>query len=195
LSANWLRRPLRSICSSNLDNPFTAHPILKKCANVPTNSPRGGLESFELLYIEARHKRGVVIMIDARLQKELVIRTENRVGLIADISRLLGDMGINFSAVSVEAANSGAVLYLISNSQLYARDALRDAGFQVAEREVVILELPNRPGELCRVTAALARKDIDIEELYATATTGSAKALVVLTCSNNGKAVLMLRGR
>ncbi|HUT87171.1 MAG TPA: ACT domain-containing protein [Candidatus Heimdallarchaeota archaeon] len=134
-------------------------------------------------------------MIDARLQKELVIRTENRVGLIAEISRLLGEMGINFSAISVEAANSGAVLYLISNSQLYARDALRDAGFQVAEREVVMLELPNRPGELCRVTAALARKDIDIEELYATATTGSAKALVVLTCSNNGKAVLMLRGR
>jgi len=133
-------------------------------------------------------------MIDARLQKELVIRTENRVGLIADISRLLGDMGINFSAISVEAANSGAVLHLITNSQLYARDALRSAGFQVAEREVVILELPNRPGELFCITAALARKDIDIEELYATAPEGSAKALVVLTCSNNGKAVLMLRG-
>jgi hypothetical protein len=134
-------------------------------------------------------------VIDARLQKELLIETENRVGLIADISRLLGDMGINFNAISVEAANSGAVLHLISNSQLYARDALRDAGFQVAEREVVILELPNRPGELCRVTAALARKDIDIEELYASAPDDSAKALVVLTCSNNGKAVLMLRGR
>lgn len=133
-------------------------------------------------------------MIDAHLQKELVIQTENRVGLIAEISRLLADMGINFSAVSVEAANSGATLHLISNAQLYARDALRDAGFQVAEREVVVLELHNRPGELCCITAALARKDIDIEELYATATAGSAKALVVLTCSNNGKAVLMLRG-
>jgi len=134
-------------------------------------------------------------MIEARLQKELLIETENRVGLIADISRLLGDMGINFNAISVEAANSGAVLHLISNSQLYARDALRDAGFQVSEREVVILELPNRPGELCRVTAALARKEIDIEELYVTAPDASAKALVVLSCSHNGKAVLMLRGR
>jgi len=86
------------------------------------------------------------------------------------------------------------VLHLISNSQLYARDALRDAGFQVAEREVVILELPNRPGELCRVTAALARKEIDIEELYATAPEGGSRALVVLSCSHNGKAVLMLRG-
>ena len=133
-------------------------------------------------------------MIDAHLQTERVIQTENRVGLLAEISRLLADMGINFSAVSVEAANSGAVLHLISNSQLYARDALRDAGFQVGEREVVVLELHNRPGELCCITAALARKDIDIEELYATATAGSAKALVVLTCSNNGKAVLMLRG-
>ena len=56
----------------------------------------------------------------------------------------------------------------------------------MSEREVVVLELPNRPGELCRVTAALARKEIDIEELYTTVPDASAKALVVLSCSHNG---------
>lgn len=133
-------------------------------------------------------------MRDIHMQKELVIRTEDRVGLLAEISDLLSDMGINILALSVQVEGTSAVFHLITNAQLYALDALRDAGYQVEEREVVVFEIPNRPGELCRVTAALARKEIDIGELYATATEGSSKALVVLTCSHNSKAVLMLRG-
>ena len=131
---------------------------------------------------------------NAYLQKELVIETEDRVGLLAEISRLLSGMGINIITLVLQVKNSSAVFHLITNSQLYARDALRDGGFQVEQREVVVLELPNRPGELCRITAALARKQIEIFELYTTVAQGSPEEMVVLTCSHNSKAVLMLRG-
>ncbi len=131
---------------------------------------------------------------NAYLQKQLVIETEDRMGLLAEISRLLSDMGINILVLVLQVKNSSATFHLITNSQLYARDALRDAGFQVEEREVVVLELPNRPGELCQITAALARKEIEIFELYTTVAEGSSQEMVVLTCSNNSKTVLMLRG-
>ncbi len=131
---------------------------------------------------------------NAYLQKQLVIETEDRVGLLAEISRLLSDMGINILVLVLQVENSSATFHLITNSQLYARDSLRDAGFQVEEREVVVLELPNRPGELCQITAALARKEIEIMELYTTVAEGSSQEMVVLTCSHNSKAVLMLRG-
>jgi len=129
------------------------------------------------------------------MRQELVIRMENRIGLLAEIARLLSEMGMNLLAVTVRQGEDGAALHLLVDAHLVARDALRKAEYPVEERDVIVLELPNRPGFLCRVTEALARKAIDIQDLYATVPEGAPKALVVFTCSNNSKAVQMLRER
>ncbi len=133
-------------------------------------------------------------MRGARLQRELVIRTDNRVGLLGEITRLLSDMGISIVSISVRAENGTATFHLLTAVHLAARDALRRAGFLVEEREVIVLDLPHHPGFLCRVAEALARKDLDLQELYATVSDGSTKSLVVFTTSHNNKAVQMLRG-
>ncbi|MCI2425621.1 hypothetical protein LM599_06510 [Candidatus Acetothermia bacterium] len=129
----------------------------------------------------------------ARLHQELVIRTENRIGLVGEITRVLSDMGLSLTGISFHVEENVAIIHLLSDAQLYARDALRNAGFSVDVREVILIDLPDHPGFLCRVAEALARKDIDIEELYATAPQESAKSLVVCHTSNNGKAVQILR--
>jgi hypothetical protein len=133
-------------------------------------------------------------MRGARLQRELVIRTDNRVGLLGEITRLLSDMGISIVSISVRAENGTVTFHLLTAVHLAARDALRRAGFLVEEREVIVLDLPHHPGFLCRVAEALARKDLDLQELYATVSDGSTKSLVVFTTSHNSKAVQMLRG-
>jgi hypothetical protein len=119
---------------------------------------------------------------------------DNKVGLLGEITRLLSDMGISIVSISVRAENGEATLYLLTNAQLYARDALRRAGLLVEEREVIVLDLPHHPGFLCRVAEALARKDLDLQELHATVSEESTKSLVVFTTSHNNKAVQMLRG-
>jgi len=134
-------------------------------------------------------------MPSARLERELVIHTENRIELIGEVSRLFYDMGVNILAVNLRATGEEATLRLITSAQTYARDALRRAGFFVDEREVVVLELPERVGFLCKVAEALAREGIRIDDLYATVSTGIRTAAVVFTCSHNSKAVLMLQGR
>ena len=133
-------------------------------------------------------------MLEVRLQREIVIRTANQVGLLAQVTRLLYDMGIHVLAGTVQAENSEASIHLITDAQTCARDALRDAGFGVEEREVVVITLPRHPGFLCRALEALARKEIDIEHLYTTVADGSSKAIVVFTCSSNGKATMLLTG-
>ena len=134
-------------------------------------------------------------MPTASCVKEIVIRTENRVGLLKEISQLLSDMGINIQAVHVEATPEEAEVHLLTDAQLYAREALVGAELPVEEREVVSVELPKRPGFLRKITDALARHGLNIHYLYATAAEGCGKSLVILSCSNNGKAVLTLRGR
>jgi hypothetical protein len=132
---------------------------------------------------------------EARLIQEIVIEDIDRIGVVADISRLLGDMGINLSAVSAAVEGDSVRLRLITSSQSYARDALRDAGYTVRERDVIAIELPHHPGFLCRITEALARRELTITELYATVPEDGDLGLVVFSCSNNLHALQLLRGK
>jgi hypothetical protein len=132
---------------------------------------------------------------EARLVQEIVIEDIDRIGVVADISRLLADMGINLSAVSAMVDGESVRIHLITNSQSYARDALRDAGYHVRERDVLVMELPHHPGFLCRITEALARRELTITELYLTVPEEGDLGLVVFSCSNNLHALQLLRGR
>ncbi|MCD6541296.1 ACT domain-containing protein [Candidatus Bipolaricaulota bacterium] len=133
--------------------------------------------------------RGAVLM------RELVIRTPNRVGLLADIATLLAEKGINILALYVSAREEEAEIHLLTEAQLYARKALEEAEYPVEQEEVVLLELPHRPGFLRRVTETLRRNGLDIRYLYATAPEWSGKCLVVFSCDNNGRALELLRER
>jgi len=134
-------------------------------------------------------------VLDAQLRREIVVKTENRTGLLAEISRLLGDMGINLLSIALDVAGGTAVIRLLATSQSYAREALKDAGFSVEERDVVVIELPHHPGFLGRVSEALARKEISLVDLHATVSEEGGTGVVVFSCSDNGRAVQMLRGR
>ena len=134
-------------------------------------------------------------MLDAQLRREIIVKTENRTGLLAEISRLLGDMGINLLSIALDVTDETVVIRLLATSQSYAREALKDAGFSVEERDVVVVELPHHPGFLCRVSEALARKEISLVDLHATVSEEGSTGVVVFSCSDNGRAVQMLRGR
>jgi hypothetical protein len=135
-----------------------------------------------------------VDMIDARLQQEIVLRSEDRVGVLAEITRILSDMGINLLSVRLQSDEGETVIHLLTSSQSYAVQALRESGFEIAERDVVLLALPHHPGFLRRTSEALARKDISISDLHFSVPEEGKVGVVVLTCSNNAHAVQILRG-
>lgn len=132
-------------------------------------------------------------MREATMGRELVLFTANRVGVLANIARALAEQGINILAVAVMVHGDHAELHLVPDAPTYALDALRKAEFEVEEREVVVVELPHRAGFLRRITEVLARQGLDIRYLYASASDASQSAVVVFSCTNNGKAVLLLR--
>jgi len=131
----------------------------------------------------------------ALLIRELVVRVPNRVGLLADIANLLAEKGINIIAVHCSTGGEQAEIHLVTDAQIYAREALEGAEYPVEQEEVILLELPHRPGFLRRVTETLRRHGVDIRYLYATAPAWSEKSLVVLSCDNNGRALDLLRER
>ena len=134
-------------------------------------------------------------MREATVGRELVVVTENRVGVLASIARLLSEQGINILALAVMVHDDTAELHLVPDSPSYALDALRRADYEVREHDVVLVELPHRAGFLRRITEVLARQGLDIRYLYASAFESGHSTLVVFTCTNNSKAVQLLRER
>lgn len=146
-----------------------------------------------ICYGQVNNKR--LIMIVANLQQEIVLRTEDRVGVLAEITRVLSEMGINLVSIRLRSTEEEAIVHLLTTSQSYAYEALQDAGFELSVRDVVMLELPHHPGFVRRATEALARKDISIDDLHASVPDEGKVGVVVMTCSNNAHAIQILRGR
>lgn len=131
---------------------------------------------------------------NAQLGKEIVVTVMNRVGVLADMARILAEHGINVEAVAGYSTESEAKIMLVSNDNLRAMDALIKAGYKAAkENSVVILELENKPGSLKLVTQKLASEGIDLKYIYGTACASSCPAKLILSTNNDEKTLLAFK--
>ena len=133
-------------------------------------------------------------MVDVRLQTEIVVEAEDRVGIVAEVTRLLADMGINLLSIMVRTDAERAFVHLVTTSQTHTLEALRKACFEVSERDVILVELPHHPGFLSKVSEALARKGLTVDELYATVPENGSIGVVVFRTPDIRQAVQLLRG-
>jgi hypothetical protein len=64
-------------------------------------------------------------------------------------------------------------------------------GVVTEERDVVEVEVPDKPGELQKIAKKIAEAGIDIEYMYATASSGKAETCIFMT-SDNSKAMKVI---
>ena len=97
--------------------------------------------------------------------KEIVIITQNRAGLVADISDALAAKGINIETLDAEDAHDMAVVALTVDRYDDALGALRDAGFDAVTEDALVIRLPDEPGALAKVARRFKDADIDLRSL------------------------------
>jgi hypothetical protein len=129
-------------------------------------------------------------MIKARMAKEAIVRMNNRVGVLAQVTKSLADMGLNIEAVIATVEGAEAVIRIVTSDHQRTVDALRDQRLEVQEARVVVAEVEHRPGLLREITEKLARQHIDLSYLYSTAL--GDKCLVVFSTTNDDWAVRVL---
>ncbi len=131
---------------------------------------------------------------NADMGKEVVVLAENKIGLLNKISKLVADHGINIDGVAGYAADNQAKIMMVTSDATRAVEAISAAGFKsVKESEVIILELENKPGALKIVTEKLAAQNIDIRYLYGTACCGRCADRLILSTSDNQKALVAFK--
>lgn len=131
-------------------------------------------------------------MLTARPAKEIVIRMTNEIGALGRMTKLISDKGINLLAASAWVEGADAVIRLVTDDAVRALDALKAAKYAAREADVLVVELPHKPGMLRHITDRLAEGGIDIHHLYATASAAHQEGMVVLASANNDRALLLL---
>ncbi len=128
----------------------------------------------------------------ASLAKEIVVNVANKIGVLADMSKILADHGINIEGVAGYATEANtAQIMLVTEDDTRAMEALKKAGYANAkENEVVVLGLENKLGALKNITAKLAEAGVDIKYIYGTACAGSCPAKIIMATVDNEKAVV-----
>ena len=130
---------------------------------------------------------------NVNLGEEIVIATKNKVGLMADISTMLANKGVNIEAALGYESGKTARLMLVTNSNLTIVGELKRKKYKsVKETEVVIVEIENKPGALKVVTTELRKKRIDIKYLYVTPPCGGCSSKMILQTSDNETAMALL---
>lgn len=130
----------------------------------------------------------------AKICKEIVVTVVNKIGVLADMSQIVADRGVNIAAVAGYALDNKAIIMMATDDNQRAIDALKKAGYRsIREREAVMVELENKTGALKVVTAKLAGEDIDIRQIYGTTCPDGCPARLILSTTNNDKAVVLFR--
>jgi len=121
---------------------------------------------------------------------QLAVIISNQAGRVSEVTRLLGEAGINIRGFSVSDTAEYGILRLIVDKPEEAAEVLRPAGFTVRDTQVICLDLPDHPGGLAGVLKVVAEAGVNIEYVYSLIST-----YVVLNVADPDAAVTLLEGK
>lgn len=124
--------------------------------------------------------------------REIVLKIRNRIGVVADMTRLLADRGLDVLAMNGSVEGENAIIRLVVDDTLRAVDLLRAHHYYPREVPIVLVQTPHRIGMLHRLTERLANQMIDVHHLYAGALLDQDDCLIVLHTDNNEQVLVIL---
>jgi hypothetical protein len=119
---------------------------------------------------------------------ELTIVTENRIGVLAEVADLIAANGMNIENICAYKIGEKASLHFLTNNPEKVKKVLEEKGYQVKERDVIVLSLWNRPGALSEVASKFKQKGINLQSVYGTCSPGGERTAVIFSSEDNDKA-------
>jgi hypothetical protein len=124
--------------------------------------------------------------------EQISVFIENKSGRLAEVTRILGDAGINIRALSLADTSDFGILRLIVNDREKAKAVLKENGFTVSKTEVVAVEVPDRPGGLYQILRKLDSETINVEYMYAFVERCGENAVIIFRFDETDKAITTL---
>jgi hypothetical protein len=102
-----------------------------------------------------------------RIPYDLVIEIKNEPGALARVAAGISDAGVNLAAATCMGTADNVELHILVPHAEAARHALALSQLGVSrEREVVVVEVEDRPGVLADLTRKVANAGVDLDLVY-----------------------------
>jgi len=101
------------------------------------------------------------------MARDLMIELENEPGALARVATAISDAGVNIAAATCVGPGQMAELHILVPHAEPVRHALAITHTAVSrEREVVVVQAQDRPGELAEYANRLAEAGVNVDLLY-----------------------------
>jgi hypothetical protein len=127
--------------------------------------------------------------------KQLSLTMTDGAGLLSGLAATLAGHGINIITLYyVENGGEGGInrLQLLVNDPDNARRLLLDAGYAVEVSEVVVVEIPDKPGGLAWLMQIIQEQKLTFHSLHVFSHRTGERALISIAFREPERAILML---
>src|SRR5262245_19459024 len=98
---------------------------------------------------------------------DLVIDIENTPGALAQVAAAISDAGVNIASATCVGPGERAELHILVPHAEAAKHVLEISHVAVSrEREVVVVDVEDRPGVLADLTRRIARAGVNLDLVY-----------------------------
>jgi hypothetical protein len=125
--------------------------------------------------------------------KQIVISIENSPGRLLEVTRTLGEAGINLRALNLVDTGAFGQLRLLVSDIGAARRILMEMQIPAFVNEVIAAEIEDKPGSLAKLLEPLGEVNINVVFMYAFIGFSSEKAVMIFRFSDNDKAIEVLQ--
>jgi hypothetical protein len=125
-----------------------------------------------------------------KMEKEFSVKLANKPGELARVAEVLRKDGVNIRSIATEP--NAEVVRIVTSDPEKSQRSLTQSGMQFSERNLLVAKLEDKPGELARISAALAKEGVNIDAAYML-DKDSTHVHMALAVSDEGKARNILK--
>ncbi len=111
--------------------------------------------------------------------KQISVFLENTTGRLAEVTKVLGEGGVNLRAISIADTADFGILRLIVDTPEKTMDMLKNAGFTAKITEVIGVLVDDQPGGLMKIMDIFNEEGVNIEYLYSSLINTEGSAVVI----------------
>lgn len=101
------------------------------------------------------------------MAQDYMVMLPNQPGVLANLSKKMGEAGINIEGISGTQYQDKVVLHLLFDKGQEAQALLAKNKITVMSvREVLVVEIADKPGELGKVAQKMANAEVNIDFVY-----------------------------
>ncbi len=99
---------------------------------------------------------------------EVLIVADNRPGALHSVASVIGSAGINIESITAYSLGKNAVFRIVTaDPETTKKKAVMVKGVKsVKVNPIIVVKLPDKPGELAKLTDRIFKRGIDLEALY-----------------------------